>query len=370
MYRELCNTLFTDYGFNLIGPREIAHQDNSKEREILFINIFFAKILLLFISSIMFFLILMTLNIINNIDIKLYIISYLVVIGNVLFPIWYFQGIQEMKYITLVNVIARFISVIGIFYFVKQPTDYYLASFFQSITPIIAAICSWIILLKNYREIYIFPNKQMIKILFIKGWDVFISTIATNLYTASNVVFLGIFTNNTIVGYFSGAQKIILNVIQLISSIIQAIYPYITRLIKDSQEKTLIFLRKIIFLIGGGTFVISVLIFTFADFIVKLLLGSNYEQSIILLKLLSFLPFIVSLSNIFGIQTMLVFGLQRQFSKILMSAGFLNTVIVLPLTYFYQDIGTAVSVIITEVFVTIVMYIILRKNNIYYFSTR
>mgnify|MGYP002602380963 CR=1 FL=1 len=360
--------LFTDYGFNLIGPKEIAQQNNKMKKGIIFVNIFFSKIILLFIVTILFILILIILNMIKDIDIKLYIISYLVVIGNVLFPIWFFQGIQEMRYITFVNLIARFISVFGIFYYVNQPTDYYLASFFQSITPLIAAICSWIIILKGYRDILVFPNKKMIKILFIKGWDIFISTIATNLYTASNVVFLGIFTNNTVVGYFSGAQKIILNMVQLISPIMQAIYPYVSQLSKVSTEKTLKFLKKIIIIVGGSCLIISLLIFIFADIIVMILLGPGYEQSIILLKILSFLPFVIALSNIFGIQTMLVFGLQRQFSKILVSASIFNTIVVLLMIYFYQDVGTAISIMVTETFVTITMYIVLKKKNIYYFS--
>ena len=44
--------LFTDYGFNLLGPREIAQHDSMLERGKVFANIFFAKIILLVICSI------------------------------------------------------------------------------------------------------------------------------------------------------------------------------------------------------------------------------------------------------------------------------------------------------------------------------
>ena len=95
-----------------------------------------------------------------------------------------------------------------------------------------------------------------------------------------------------------------------------------------------------------------------------ILLGAGYEQSVLLLRILAFLPFIISLSNIFGIQTMLVFGMKKQFNKVLLSAAIVNTVIVLPMIYFYQAIGVSVSMTITETFVTLSMYYILRKNNI------
>ena len=356
--------LFTDYGFNLLGPKEIAQHDNKEERGKIFANIFGAKLILLGISTVLFIAILSVLQYMANVDIMLYIVIYLMVIGNVIFPIWFFQGIQQMRYITLVNIIGRFISVGCIFYFVKSPSDYILAGLLQAIVPLVAGICSWIILWKNYQEVFILPKIDGIRQVFIDAWEIFTSTIAINLYTASNIVFLGILTNNTVVGYFSGAQKIIQNINQLISPITQAIYPYVSKTASNSKNEALKFLHKIIFILGGGTFVSSVLIFIFAEWIVDILLGVGYEQSVLLLRILAFLPFIISLSNIFGIQTMLVFGMKKQFNRVLMSAAILNTVIVLPMIYFYQAVGVSISMTITETFVTLTMYYILKKNNI------
>lgn len=356
--------LFTDYGFNLLGPKEIAQHDSIKERGKIFASIFCAKLILLLISTIVFICMLIGAKYINDIDITLYSVVYLMVIGNVIFPIWFFQGIQQMRYITIVNIIGRFLSVACIFYFVKAPSDYILAGLFQAIVPLIAGICSWIILWKKYREVFILPKFKNVKQVFIDAWEIFTSTIAINLYTASNIVFLGLLTNNTIVGYFSGAQKIIQNINQLISPVTQAIYPYVSKTASNSKNDALKFLRKIVLILGGGNFIGSILIFIFAEWIVDILLGAGYEQSVLLLRILAFLPFIISLSNIFGIQTMLVFGMKKQFNKVLLSAAIVNTVIVLPMIYFYQAIGVSVSMTITETFVTLSMYYILRKNNI------
>lgn len=356
--------LFTDYGFNLLGPKEIAQHDSIKERGKIFASIFCAKLILLLISTIVFICMLIGAKYINDIDITLYSVVYLMVIGNVIFPIWFFQGIQQMRYITIVNIIGRFLSVACIFYFVKAPSDYILAGLFQAIVPLIAGICSWIILWKKYREVFVLPKFKNVKQVFIDAWEIFTSTIAINLYTASNIVFLGLLTNNTIVGYFSGAQKIIQNINQLISPVTQAIYPYVSKTASNSKNDALKFLRKIVLILGGGNFIGSVLIFIFAEWIVDILLGAGYEQSILLLRILAFLPFIISLSNIFGIQTMLVFGMKKQFNKVLLSAAIVNTVIVLPMIYFYQAIGVSISMTITETFVTLSMYYILKKNNI------
>ena len=298
-------------------------------------------------------------------DICLYAVVYITVIGNVIFPVWFFQGVQQMRYITIVNIIARLFSIAGIFYFIKEPQDYLLAALFQAIVPLIAGICSWIILIKNFPEVLCLPKLRDIKNTLKDGWSIFISTVAINLYTASNIVFLGIFTNPVMVGYFSGAQKIIDNVKQLLGPISQAIYPHISKLVKESPQNVKPFLRKVILVLGGGNLLLSIFIFIFAEFIVDILLGSGYEESVILLRIMSFLPFIIALSNVFGIQIMLPFGMQSTFSKILICAAVLNTCMVIPLILLYQDIGVSVSIVITECFVTAVMFYVLKKNKIW-----
>lgn len=358
-------TLFTDYGFNLLGPKEIAQNDDFIKRGKVFANIFFAKILLLAIATIIFAISVLVLTKYFSADVWLYAVVYITVIGNVIFPVWFFQGVQQMRYITIVNIIARLFSIAGIFYFVKEPQDYLLAALFQAIVPFIAGICSWIILIKNFPEVLCLPNLKDIKNTLIDGWSIFISTVAINLYTASNIVFLGIFTNPVTVGYFSGAQKIIDNVKQLLGPISQAIYPHISKLVKESPQNVKPFLRKVILVLGGGNLLLSIFIFIFAKPIVDILLGSGYEESVILIRIMAFLPFIIALSNVFGIQIMLPFGMQSTFSTILICAAVLNTCMVIPLILLYQDIGVSVSIVVTESFVTVVMFYVLKKNKIW-----
>ncbi len=57
-----------------------------------------------------------------------------------------------MRYISFANILARTASVICIFFFVKTPSDYLLAAFFQAVVPCIAGLYSWIIIYRKYRE--------------------------------------------------------------------------------------------------------------------------------------------------------------------------------------------------------------------------
>ena len=71
--------LFTDYGFNLLGPKEIAQHDSIKERGKIFASIFCAKLILLLISTIVFICMLIGAKYIKDIDIILYSVVYLMV---------------------------------------------------------------------------------------------------------------------------------------------------------------------------------------------------------------------------------------------------------------------------------------------------
>ena len=82
--------LFTDYGFNLTGPRDIAKNDTVEKRSAVFSSIFFAKILLLLLASLVFILLSVLVSKSYKVDILLYFVVYFSVIGNVMFLVWFF----------------------------------------------------------------------------------------------------------------------------------------------------------------------------------------------------------------------------------------------------------------------------------------
>lgn len=353
--------LFVDYGFNLTAPRDIAKCEKSDIPKN-FAAFYGAKIVLLVpilvIGASLIFLFR------DSLDLVLMLCVLPALIGNVVFPIWYFQGIQEMRFITIFNLIARTASVVAIFVFVREQSDYCMAAFLQSITPVIAGVISLWVLYRKTPEIFSIPSWQDIKNKFKEGWDIFISTVFISLYTNSNVFILGIMTNDTIVGYYSAANKLIMAVNGLMGPISSAIFPHISALFKESKEKAIAFLRKTVRYIGGLSLAASLGTFILAEPIVHIIMGGSYEESILILRILSFFPFVVAMSNIFGVQTMVTFGMQNIFSRILMLSALLNFVLIFPLIYLWQGIGLSITVMIVESFVTITMYVILRKKGI------
>jgi PST family polysaccharide transporter len=175
---------------------------------------------------------------------------------------------------------------------------------------------------------------------------------------------LGIFTNNTIVGYYAAADKIIQAVKGLMSPIFQSLYPFINKKVSESEILGLNLIRKITKFVAIITFTTSLLVLIFSDKIVTVVLGNGYQESIIILMILSFHPFLIGLSNIFGVQTMLSFNRKKIFQNILVTASILNIMLSLILVPHFKYIGSAISVTIVEIFVTLAMFIYLQKSGI------
>ena len=143
--------VFVEFGFGLSGARKCALLNNNEQDGLnqLYNNILSSRMFLFVISFI-------SLNIIaftSGFDLKIYIsmlILFIMIAGTTFQLTWLFQGKQDMKFITIVNVISRLISVILIFAFVKSENDLYLYCFFYSITLLLSSIISNVIAYRKY----------------------------------------------------------------------------------------------------------------------------------------------------------------------------------------------------------------------------
>ena len=358
-------TLVINYGFNITAPKDIALAKFNQLSQI-FSSYFWGTVILGVGCSIVFgigYIILYTIFH-WTLDIPLFFACYMTAVGMVVFPIWFFQGIQQMRYITIFNFLGRFGAMLLLFFLIQSPEDYILAAFLQSCTTVFAGILSWIIIRKNWPYILCKPVKSDVISVYKKGWQIFLSTLAVNLYTSSDIVILGILTNSTIVGYYSGAEKLISCVRRGISAVSDAIYPYISKKFKISKSEAYQFLRKqlVIYTISG--ILCGMIILFLSPKIIPWLLGEKYISSISLIQVMAFVPLVVAISTVFGYETMLPLGMQKKYSQILIIASILNLILIVPSILWKEALGVALCVFVTETFITLLMGLHLYKNGI------
>ncbi|MGT3802001.1 flippase [Vibrio cholerae] len=352
--------LVTDYGFNLSATRQISiHRDNKDKVNEIFSSVMMIKTALMVVSFGLMSLLVFSFEKFSQ-NWEVYYITFGMVIGQVLFPVWFFQGMERMKYITYLNLGAKAFFTVCIFIFVKEKADYLLVPLLTAMGFIVAGIWSLYLVKKEFNVRFTWQTVATLKHQLVEGWHVFFSSIAISVYTISTTFVLGLFTNNTVVGYFAAADKIVQATKGLYQPVSQAIYPLIGKKIHEDKQAGLTFVHKITWVVGTGMFLISVLLFLLAEPIINLMLGQQYQQSILLLQIMAFLPFIIALSNIFGIQTMLNLGYKQAFSRILVVAAILGVGLSLVLVPIYEGLGIAVTLLAVECFVTVIMYFYLK----------
>jgi len=356
--------IITDYGFNLSATQEISVNRNDKEKvSEIFSSVLTIKIILFFLSSGIFFLIVNMFELFSN-DAGLYSIMFIGVVGIVLFPLWVYQGVEKMKYILIINVAIRSVTIVSIFLLVKVENDYLLLAVIYTITQVMTGITGLFFAIRKFDLRYLFPSKVQLLEQLKKGWNLFLSSIWINLYTTSNVFILGLFAPNSVVGYYSAADKVRIAFQGILSSMSQSVFPYVNKLLAESYQKFISFNRKLLKISVMIGIIISSSLFLFAEPIVRIVLGNEYSPSVIVLRIIAWLPLIIFLSNVFGIQTMLPLNYQKRFSQILFLAALINLMISFSIVPSYFEIGTAVSMLVTEIFVTLSFFIFIRMKRI------
>jgi len=356
--------IITDYGFNLSATQEISvNRNDSEKTSQIFSAVITIKMFLFSVSAILFTVIIFTFPIFQK-DFLLYAITFLTVFGSGLFPVWFYQGTEKMNYILMINVFVRTVLTISIFVFIKKESDYLLYAILNSVAFIAIGIVGFALAAIKIKVKFFLPKKEILIQQLVDGWNLFLSTIWINLYTTSNVFILGLFAPANIVGYFAAADKVRMAFQGILSPLTQSVFPHVNKLLSESYERFIGFnktILKIGLVIGA---LISLVIFIFAEPIVKIVLGTEYYPSVVILRIIAWLPLIIILSNVLGILTMIPLNKHKAFSMILFFAAMINLIVSFIIVPVYFDIGTSISLLVTEIFVTVSFYLFIKVNRI------
>ncbi|HET7331976.1 oligosaccharide flippase family protein, partial [Dyella sp.] len=344
----------TEYGFNLSATREVVQLRNDPARlSRLFSAVMAVKLTLMCAG---FVVMLLAVEFIASFrqDFALFAAVYLGVLGNVLFPVWLFQGLERMRQISVLTITARLLVTAAVFIFVRQQGDFRIAAALQASGVLLAGIFSLFFVPRLVKLKLCRPSLREMREVMMDGWHVFVATIGGSLYNGSNVVALGLLASPIVVGYYAAAEKLIKALQSAISPISQAVYPHIAALLKRSRADALHFLSRLLKLQGGGTLAISLILLIFAHPVALLLFGTRYEPSGDLIRIMWIIPFIIGLNNIMGAQVLVQFSLGRLLSYSIMLPALLHVSLLYPVVELAGVTGVAVLAVITEALVLLI----------------
>lgn len=352
--------LMVEYGFSLSATREVARARNSlNRREELLAGIMGAKVLLAFLAVGIAWVASRWVGAFRA-DPAVLWAGVFWALALAFSPMWYFQGMERMRFVAALDVIAKTVSLVSILLLVQTPGDAWKVPTLMGLASLVS---TFIGLVTAYREVpFRFPSIRGIANVLQIGWSMFLFRSAVSLYTVGNTFILGLFAPPQIVGYYAGAEKISKAFVGLLGPVSQALYPRLSHLVQESRAEAARIARVGVQIMGLGGLLMGIIVFILAPLLVRLLLGLGYEPVVSVLRMLALLPPLIALSNVLGIQWMLPLGLDRPFNVIIISAGLLNLVLAVILAPFFTHMGMALAVVISETFVTASVYLFLRRR--------
>ena len=305
-------TLIINFGFEYSATREIAvNKGNKPVIKQIFWSVLKQKTTLLLFSCIGLVILYFTFSKVNT-DFSLYFFVFLMNVGVVLFPTWFFQGMEEMGIMAIFNLLIKGIGLILTVLFVKSSSDYLAYPLLISLAYILFGIGALLYVIKHFEIPYIKSDKVISKELFKRSFPIFLNNLFVSGYTITNLTMLGFYVTNKELGIYSGAFKIIMAILMITSTPINmAIYPVISRKFSESKQVGIAYFKKSILSLALISIIISYITFLISPLLVRFLLGKEFEASLYLVKMFSILPFFVIMASLFTVQGLYGAGLQK-----------------------------------------------------------
>ena len=353
-----------DYGFNLTATRRIAiHRDDPAEISRIFSSVMAAKVFLTMLGLVLMLTVVLGTPKLRP-NLRLFCICYMLVVGDLLFPLWLFQGLQKMGNLVWRDLGAKMLSLSLIFAFVRHDGDYLWAAAFQSGSMVLAGIVGLWAVFASTPVRWIAPTLREVGAALAEGWPVFLSVAANTLTTSTDIFILGLQSGPTNVAYYTNAYRLIVALRALVSPVVTALYPHISHMAFNSRENAIAFLRKYAFVLAGPFFLGGIVLLVGASPIVKLLYSAKYAPTAPLLRILAFSPFLLALQTSYSTFYMLAFGYEKEWSRIVLQTAVLNFVLLIPLLWLmWAPAAVSLTGILLDVFVTIATYLFFRKSS-------
>jgi PST family polysaccharide transporter len=272
--------VFVSFGFDMPALKKVSqfpHDIKIKSQAVS--EVFTSKFLLIFVGCALLTLCYFCIDFVQK-NIIIYLTVSATIIVDILFPSWYFQGIQKMKFVTFVNLGIRILTIPFIFIFIKSPDDLLKYTAIVSIIPLFGGFFTFFYLqIKEKIKIKFMPLKSL-KIVFADALPFFWATVFGTIRTQLLTFVIGTFYSMSSVAIYDLANKIVSIPRLFVTSINTAIFPNIINSLNSMKIKKIIKYETII------GFIIIGLIAVFGYWIVIIMGGKSmlmaYPSAVIL----------------------------------------------------------------------------------------
>jgi PST family polysaccharide transporter len=301
--------LAVNFGLDISAVKDVSvyRNDKAKLNEIVS-SVLIIKCVLGLGSFLVLNLLILAVPALNRMALLLYF-SFLACLSDIFLPIWYYQGKENMKLLTIVRFFSIAFYTVSIFIFIRSADDYPYIPLLQSLGLIVSALVSCYFVFVRDKIRFYFPPAGVVKRKFKESAPFFMSraSLVINSYMAK--IMCGLFLSWNDVAAFDIVQKLYNGGMIPMQMFNQALYPNLAK----SQDKHM--LHRSLKIASILTLGIALLLFCLSDFATNVLSAGETPQAGDLLKIMCLTIFLSGFSIFLGTSALVAFGHQRPFNR-------------------------------------------------------
>lgn len=183
-------SIIIDFGFNTVSARHISINRDNREKLSEILSSILTIRFILWVCCFLVYLVVILFSAYRE-HLWLFLFSYGVTLNELLFPQFYYQGIEKMKYITFLNIVIRSVFVLLIFLCIKDADDYLLVPLLMSVGYLIGGGLSLYIIFCKEKIRYYTPSYSVLKYYLKDASAIFFTDIITTIKDKLNYILLG-----------------------------------------------------------------------------------------------------------------------------------------------------------------------------------
>jgi PST family polysaccharide transporter len=358
----LMASLIVEYGFSLSGSRQIAiARDDRDKLTKIYGEVFSAKLIIILIVLLFG----ATIYIFNK---DLFLDGSLVLLGFIYFlafgfsPFWFFQGLEKISVVVILEVVLRFASLFFLFWFIETDTDAVLALGILAVFGLLNTFIGNVICIKKVGKVKLslVGGLHQLKI----GFHVFIYKSSNNILLSAGPSLVGATSGHVAVASYVPAEKIIRGFVGFVNPILIGFFPYLNRQYLSSRDSTV----KLSIIIVIGMFAAGVLaaglIFFIGDYLIQTVLGSGFVIASSVLKIFVWIiPFRLA-NQAIGLCILIPMGRDKITSGLMMFFSIASMLCAALLSIWFGVDGVVMGFVVAEACLLLVLIFVVVNGTI------
>lgn len=351
--------IFIKLGLDTYGNRTIAlHKETKEDLQSTFWSIYFMQIF----CGIIFIALYLAYTVLFAKDTTAAWLLLLFVLSGMFDVNWFFNGLEQFKLTSIRNSLIKISATVCIFAFVKDYTDIYVYIFVMAASFLLSQLVMWPFVFKEVS--FEFPKITKILQHFKPNALLFVAILAVSLYRYMDKIMLGSIVNETEVGFYENADKLMQIPISFVNALGVVMLPRMSAIYSrgdDQKKSSNVILLSIIFAMALSSS-ICFGIMSVSEVLIPIFFGPGFERCIILVKILMLSCLFMCFANVIRTQYIIPKKKDDVFVCTIVLGAVVNIIINTLLIPAFGAAGAAVGTLTAEMTVCLSQVLLVRRE--------